>query len=60
VAQPAGVETDQAALGACVPEGDQEDLVAGGRRELYDAPERETRGREARPGRAGPESENAG
>ena len=27
---------------------------------LYDAPERATRGREARPGRAGPESENAG
>ena len=27
---------------------------------VYDAPERETRGREARPGRAGPESENAG
>src|SRR5438093_10969077 len=30
------------------------------RRGYYDAPERETRGREARPGRAGPESENAG
>src|SRR5439155_5682129 len=33
VAQPARLEPDQSALGACVPEGDQEDVVAGGRRE---------------------------
>ena len=33
MAQPARLEPDQSALGACVPEGDQEDVVAGGRRE---------------------------
>src|SRR5439155_20590927 len=42
--------------GTLLHAGDHRDLG----RAVYDAPERETRGREARPGRAGPESENAG